>query len=116
MQFVVGMELASTVVLPVTITFTTFLILSSVIPGHTNTAIPLIILAIILGLPGLLIVIPRAKLRTSARWSSTSSCFVHAYWHFDDPTWGQTQVSRDKGGRHEDNEGEFDSTNIVMKR
>ena len=60
MQFVVGMELAGTVVLPVTITFTTFLILSSVIPGHTNTAIPLI-LAIILGLPGLLIVITTRK-------------------------------------------------------
>jgi chitin synthase len=42
---------------------------------------------------------------------------AYAFWHFDDFSWGQTRkVSGDKGGNHGDKEGEFDSTNIVMKR
>jgi chitin synthase len=125
MQFVVGMELAGTLVLPAAISFTIYLIISSVIPGHTNTTIPLILLAIILGLPGLLIVITTRKIAyvgwmivylfSLPVWNGILPAY--AYWHFDDFSWGQTrQVSGDKGGNHGDKEGEFDSTNIVMKR
>jgi chitin synthase len=119
------MELAGTLVLPAAISFTTFLILSSITPGHTNTTIPLNLLAIILGLPGLLIVITTRKIAyvswmvvylfSLPMWNGVLPAY--AYWHFDDFTWGQArQVSGDKGGHHGDKEGEFDSTNIVMKR
>jgi len=125
MQFVVGMELAGTLVLPAAISFTIYLIISSVIPGHTNTTIPLVLLAIILGLPGLLIVITTRKIAyvgwmivylfSLPIWNGILPAY--AFWHFDDFSWGQTrQVSGDKGGNHGDKEGEFDSTNIVMKR
>lgn len=125
MQFVVGMELAGTLVLPAAISFTIYLIISSVVPGHTNTTIPLALLAIILGLPGLLIVITTRKIAyvgwmiiylfSLPIWNGILPAY--AFWHFDDFTWGQTrQVSGDKGGHHGDKEGEFDSTNIVMKR
>jgi chitin synthase len=113
MQFVVGMELAGTLVLPAAISFTTFLILSSITPGHTNTTIPLNLLAIILGLPGLLIVITTRKIAyvgwmvvylfSLPIWNGILPAY--AFWHFDDFTWGQTrQVSGDKGGHHEDKE------------
>ncbi|KAH9050558.1 glycosyltransferase family 2 protein [Lactarius hengduanensis] len=125
MQFVVGMELAGTLVLPAAITFTLYLIISTIVPGGPNTTIPLALLAIILGLPGLLIVITTRKiayvgwmlvyLLSLPIWNGILPAY--AYWHFDDFSWGQTrQVSGDKGGNHGDKEGEFDSTNIVMKR
>ncbi|KAJ7657953.1 chitin synthase IV [Mycena rosella] len=57
MQFVVGMELAGTLVLPAAISFTLYLIIYSVIPGHTNTTVPLVLLAFVLGLPLVLIIV-----------------------------------------------------------
>lgn len=125
MQFVVGMELMGTLVLPAAISFTLYLIIVSVIPGGANTTIPLILLAIILGLPGLLIVITSRKiayvgwmlvyLLSLPIWNGLLPAY--AFWHFDDFSWGQTrQVSGDKGDSHADKEGEFDSSHIVMKR
>ncbi|KIK71495.1 glycosyltransferase family 2 protein [Collybiopsis luxurians FD-317 M1] len=126
MQFVVGMDLAGTLVLPAAISFTLYLIIKSIIPGHTSTTIPLILLAIILGLPGLLIVVTSRKvayvgwmlvyLITLPIWNGLLPAY--AFWHFDDFSWGQTRmVSGDKaGGNHGDKEGEFDSTHIVMKK
>ncbi|KAJ3979507.1 chitin synthase [Lentinula detonsa] len=61
MQFIVGMDLAGTLVLPAAISFTLYLIIESIVPNHANTTIPLILLAIILGLPGLLIVVTSRK-------------------------------------------------------
>ena len=57
MQFVVFMELVGTLVLPAAIAFTIYLIVIACIPSQPTPTIPLILLAIILGLPGLLIVI-----------------------------------------------------------
>ncbi|EJC98606.1 glycosyltransferase family 2 protein [Fomitiporia mediterranea MF3/22] len=125
MQFVVFMELAGTLVLPAAISFTLFLIIESIIPGGSSTTIPLILLAIILGLPGLLIVVTSRKvayvgwmliyLLSLPIWNFVLPAY--AYWHFDDFSWGQTrQISGDKGGSHGDKEGEFDSSHIVMKR
>ncbi|KAL4068959.1 glycosyltransferase family 2 protein [Scleroderma yunnanense] len=125
MQFVVGMELMGTLVLPAAISFTLYLIIVSIIPGGANTTIPLTLLAIILGLPGLLIVITSRKiayvgwmlvyLLSLPIWNGLLPAY--AFWHFDDFSWGQTrQVSGDKGGSHADKEGEFDSSHIVMKR
>ncbi|KAI0319028.1 glycosyltransferase family 2 protein [Amylostereum chailletii] len=125
MQFVVGMELAGTLVLPAAISFTLYLIISAIIPGGTNVTIPLVLLAIVLGLPGLLIVITTRKisyvgwmlvyLLSLPIWNGVLPAY--SFWHFDDFSWGQTRkVAGDKGGDHGDKEGEFDSTHIVMKR
>ncbi|KAJ8594579.1 glycosyltransferase family 2 protein [Rhizopogon salebrosus TDB-379] len=125
MQFVVGMELMGTLVLPAAISFTLYLIIISIIPGGANTTIPLVLLAIVLGLPGLLIVVTSRKvayvgwmivyLISLPIWNGLLPAY--AFWHFDDFSWGQTrQVAGDKGGNHADKEGEFDSSHIVMKR
>lgn len=125
MQFVVGMELAGTLVLPAAISFTLYLIIISIIPGGTSTTIPLILLAIVLGLPGFLIVITSRKiayigwmlvyLLSLPIWNGILPAY--AFWHFDDFSWGQTrQVAGDKSDNHGDKEGEFDSTHVVMKR
>ncbi|KAG7099987.1 hypothetical protein E1B28_001780 [Marasmius oreades] len=125
MQFVVGMELAGTLVLPAAIAFTLYLIIVSIIPGGTDTTIPLILLAFVLGLPGILIVITSKKvayigwmlvyLLSLPIWNGILPAY--AFWHFDDFSWGQTRkVAGDKGGNHGDKEGEFDSSHIIMKR
>ncbi|THU86005.1 hypothetical protein K435DRAFT_373679 [Dendrothele bispora CBS 962.96] len=126
MQFVVGMELAGTLVLPAAIAFTLYLIIVSIIPGGTNTTIPLILLAIVLGLPGLLIVVTSRKiayigwmlvyLLSLPIWNGILPAY--AFWHFDDFSWGQTRkvAGEAKGAGHGDKEGEFDSTHIVMKK
>ncbi|EIW87179.1 glycosyltransferase family 2 protein [Coniophora puteana RWD-64-598 SS2] len=125
MQFVVGMELAGTLVLPAAISFTLYLIIISIIPGGANTTIPLVLLAIVLGLPGVLIVVTSRKiaymgwmviyLLSLPIWNGLLPAY--SFWHFDDFSWGQTRkIAGDKGGDHSDKDGEFDSSHIVMKR
>ncbi|GAB7361066.1 hypothetical protein MBLNU230_g1106t1 [Neophaeotheca triangularis] len=131
MQFVVFIELVGTLVLPAAISFTIYLIAIAIKAAITNTpapTIPLILLALILGLPAVLIVV------TAHRWSYILWMLIYlcslpiwnfvlptyAYWHFDDFSWGDTRKSEgeakgaDKGGHGGD--GEFDSSRIVMKR
>ncbi|OSX66807.1 glycosyltransferase family 2 protein [Postia placenta MAD-698-R-SB12] len=127
MQFVVGMELVGTLVLPAAISFTLYLIIESIVPHHPNTTIPLVLLAMILGLPGVLIVVTSFKvayvgwmviyLLSLPIWNGVLPAY--SFWHFDDFSWGQTRmVAGEKAGDagHGDKEGEFDSTHIVMKR
>ena len=126
MQFVVGMELIGTLVLPAAIAFTIYLIIISIVPHGTSTTIPLILLAIILGLPGLLIVITSRKiayvgwmlvyLLSLPIWNFVLPAY--AFWHFDDFSWGQTRriSGDDKGNSGGDKDGEFDSSHIIMKR
>ena len=125
MQFVVGMELIGTLVLPAAISFTLYLIIQTIIPGGPNTTISLILLAIILGLPGLLIVITSRKIAyvgwmlvyflSLPIWNFVLPAY--AYWHFDDFSWGQTRKALgDDDDGHGDKRGEFDSSHIVMKR
>lgn len=149
MQFVLFIELVGTLVLPAAIAFTIYVSKSTAIfctacqPANTsavalgikaaitNTAapvIPLILLALILGLPGVLIVV------TAHRVSYVAWMFIYllslpvwnfvlpiyAFWHFDDFSWGDTRKAdgekkgADKGGHG--GEGEFDSSKITMKR
>ncbi|CCM02263.1 uncharacterized protein FIBRA_04346 [Fibroporia radiculosa] len=126
MQFVTGMELIGTLVLPAAISFTLYLIIESIVPNHPNTTIPLTLLAIILGLPGVLIVVTSFKvtyigwmviyLLSLPIWNGILPAY--SYWHFDDFSWGQTRmVAGEKAhDNHGDKEGEFDSSHIVMKR
>lgn len=56
------MELAGTLVLPAAIAFTLYLLIITMIPGTVKPIISLILLAIILGIPGLLIVMTSRKI------------------------------------------------------
>lgn len=124
MQFVIFMELVGTVVLPAAISFTLYLIIISTFE-NPKPIIPLVLLAVILGLPAVLIVLTSRRL-AYVGWmliylfSLPIWNFVlptYAYWHFDDFSWGQTRrVEGDKGAHNGDKEGIFDSTRIVMKR
>jgi len=124
MQFVIFMELIGTLVLPAAIAFTIYLCISSLLGQPATT--PLILLAVILGLPAILIVFTTRKL-IYVLWMAIYLCSlpiwnfvlpVYAFWHFDDFTWGQTRVvaGEIKGDAHGNKEGEFDHSQIVMKR
>jgi hypothetical protein len=106
MQFVVLMELIGTATLPAAICFTLTVIVVSII-GPVAT-IPLILLAGILGLPGLLIVVTANRpiylfymfiyILSLPIWNFALP--VYAFWHFDDFSWGQTRMvaGEKKGG------------------
>ncbi|KAF9949750.1 Chitin synthase, class 3 [Mortierella alpina] len=127
MQFVIFMELVGTVVLPAAISFTMYLIVISFIITPVPI-IPLMLLAAILGLPAILILMTSRKvvyvgwmgmyLISLPIWNFVLP--VYAFWHFDDFTWGQTRKVQGEGDGKADNhggkEGEFDSSQIVMKK
>ncbi|KAF2750892.1 glycosyltransferase family 2 protein [Sporormia fimetaria CBS 119925] len=129
MQFVVFIELVGTLVLPAAIAFTFYLIAIAIKAAITNTAaplIPLILLALILGLPAVLIVV------TAHRWSYIAWMLIYllslpiwnfvlptyAYWKFDDFSWGDTRKTAGEKTKKAgiEYEGEFDSSKITMKR
>lgn len=130
MQFVVFMDLVGTLVLPAAISFTLYIIIVSIIPsnltGIQKPIISLILLALILGLPGILIVITTRKiayvgwmglyLLSLPIWNFVLPAY--SYWHMDDFTWGETRKiqGETKEVAHGDKEGKFDPANIVMKR
>ncbi|KAF9187505.1 Chitin synthase, class 3 [Haplosporangium sp. Z 767] len=127
MQFVIFMELLGTVVLPAAISFTLYLIAISFVITPIPI-IPLMLLAAILGLPAILILMTSRKivyvgwmgmyLLSLPIWNFVLP--VYAFWHFDDFTWGQTRKVQGEGDGKADNhggkEGEFDSSQIVMKK
>lgn len=119
------MELVGTLVLPAAIIFTGVLILSSFI-GEIQY-IPLGLLAAILGLPALLIFFTSrsltyalymiAYLLSLPVWNFVLP--VYAYWHFDDFSWGETRKVAGADPSHDSHgnkEGEFDSSQIYMRR
>jgi chitin synthase len=146
MQFVVFVELVGTLVLPAAIAFTFYvgqykaMSLNDTHANHVTVAIAikaaiehttvpvmsLVLLALILGLPGVLIILTASRISYVA-WmliylvSLPIWNFVlptYAYWKFDDFSWGDTRKTageQTKGG-HGDEEGEFDSSKITMKR
>ncbi|KAI9782044.1 MAG: Chitin synthase, class 3 [Candelina submexicana] len=125
MQFVVFIELVGTLVLPAAISFTFYLIVISIVKKPTPV-IPLVLLALILGLPAVLIVL------TAHRWSYVLWMLIYlvslpiwnfvlpayAYWKFDDFSWGDTRKTAGEKTKKAgiEYEGEFDSTKITMKR
>lgn len=124
MQFVVFIELMGTLVLPAAIAFTIYVIISSII-GPVQV-IPLVLLGLILGLPGLLVIV------TAHSWTYIVWMIIYlvslpiwnfvlpsyAFWKFDDFSWGDTRktAGETKKGGHGDAEGEFDSSKITMRR
>ncbi|KAJ2154911.1 hypothetical protein GGH16_005818, partial [Coemansia sp. RSA 560] len=125
MQFLILMDLIGTLALPAAIVFTLYIIIISTFTRPVPW-LPLSLLAVILGLPAVLIGLTSRKL-VYIGWmliyllSLPVWNFVlptYAYWHFDDFSWGQTRMvqgeTKDTG--HGDKDGEFDSKQIVMKR
>jgi chitin synthase len=130
MQFVVFMDLVGTLVLPAAISFTLYVLLITILPESIThmpkPIISLILLAFILGLPGVLIVITSRKVAyvgwmliyiiSIPIWNFVLPAY--AYWHMDDFTWGETRkiVGEAKEEAHGGKQGEFNSRDIVMKR
>ena len=124
MQFVIFIELVGTLVLPAAIAFTFYVVISSIVNKPVQI-IPLVLLALILGLPGVLIVVTANRL-VYVLWmliyliSLPIWNFVlpmYAYWKFDDFSWGDTRkTTGDQEKKGHDVEGEFDSSKITMKR
>ncbi|KAF2482496.1 chitin synthase 4 [Neohortaea acidophila] len=131
MQFVVFIDLVGCIVLPAALCFTVYICALGIKAAITHTAapvIPLVLLALILGSPGVLIVV------TAHRWSYLLWMLVYllslpiwnlvlpsyAFWHFDDFSWGDTrQAAGEMKGAEKDGhggDGEFDSSQITMKR
>ncbi|EGD89330.1 chitin synthase CHS3 [Trichophyton rubrum CBS 118892] len=125
MQFVVFMELVGTLVLPAAIAFTFYVVIISIVKSPVQI-IPLVLLALILGLPAVLIVV------TAHRLSYVLWMFIYllslpiwnfvlptyAYWKFDDFSWGDTRKTAGEKTKTAgiEYEGEFDSSKITMKR
>lgn len=124
MQFIIFIELVGTLVLPAAISFTIYVIIFSIVSKPTPV-MSLVLLAVIFGLPGLLIVITVLSLKyiiyffiyliALPIWNFVLP--TYAYWKFDDFSWGETRVVQggDKGD-HSALEGAFDGNDIVMKR
>ncbi|OMH82014.1 Chitin synthase 5 [Zancudomyces culisetae] len=127
MQFIVFMELIGTLVLPVAIMFTLYLCIISTFTRPVPW-LPLMLLAIILGLPAILIGLTSRKIEyvgwmliyllALVIWNFVLPAY--AYWHFDDFSWGETRKvqgeTKEKTNDHGTSAGEFDSSSIVMKR
>ncbi|PYI29185.1 chitin synthase D [Aspergillus indologenus CBS 114.80] len=124
MQFVIFIELVGTLVLPAAIAFTFYVVINSIVHRPVQV-LPLVLLALILGLPGVLVVVTAHRmvyvlwmliyLLSLPVWNFVLP--TYSYWKFDDFSWGdtrQTAGGKDKG--HEAGEGEFDSSQITMKR
>lgn len=124
MQFVIFIELVGTLVLPAAICFTIYVIIIAIVSTPTPI-MSLVLLAVIFGLPSMLIVV------TVSSWTYVIYFFIYlialpiwnfvlpsyAYWKFDDFSWGETRtVAGGDKGDHSAEEGKFDSSHIVMKR
>ncbi|KAE8227976.1 hypothetical protein CF326_g7108 [Tilletia indica] len=121
MQFVVFMDLLGTAVLPVALVLTYTLVATYALhPPHSFTeAIPLMLLAAVIGLPALLILLATRKV-IYVFWMSIWLIAlpvwnfilpVYSFWHFDDFSWGETRKVEgevvDKSGHGEGKKGEL---------
>lgn len=101
MQFVVLMDLIGTLVLPVAISLTYYLIISSIVdpPRDFASAIPLFMLVAVLFLPGFVVAVIRFSFHY-VMWLVIYLIFLpvwnfilpaYSFWHFDDFSWGETR-------------------------
>ncbi|GMM28380.1 chitin synthase [Martiniozyma asiatica (nom. inval.)] len=122
MQFSITVELIGTLVLPASITITLYVIIVAIVSKPTPT-LSLILMAIVFGLPALLILVTVSNLMyivwmliyllALPIWNFVLP--VYSYWKFDDFSWGDTRKTEGevKGG-HGDTEGEFDGSQIIQ--
>ncbi|KAK6094447.1 ATP-dependent RNA helicase [Batrachochytrium dendrobatidis] len=125
MQFVIMLELIGTVALPAAITFMYYLLIEAMVSGKPQ-GLPLIFLAITLGLPGVLIIITTRKL-VYVGWMFVYLVglpvwnFIlplYAFWHFDDFTWGDTRKveGESKQFDHSNQEGSYKIGAVQLKK
>ncbi|KAI9269020.1 chitin synthase-domain-containing protein [Phascolomyces articulosus] len=128
MQFVVMMDLVGTLTLPVAIVLTIVLIASIAATSITSftTAVPLVLLIIVLFSPALLILITTKKwvylgwmviyLFALPIWNFVLP--VYSFWHFDDFSWGETRkvTGEVKGEHHGQKNGVFDPSKVPLRR
>lgn len=110
MQFVVLLELLGTILLPFAILSTIYVIIYSALFAPLPM-LTLVLLLVILGLPGVFIVITTTKLIyvvwmlvylvALPIWNLILP--VYAFWKFDDFSWGETRATKD-GKRNDINE------------
>lgn len=112
MQFVIFMQLLGSILLPAAIIFTFILIIQAFIEPK-YAVFPLILLAMVLGLPIILI------LFTTRRIGYVWWCLwyiaalpvwnfilpLYAFWHFDDFSWGQTRRVGHVHGENDERDG-----------
>ena len=144
MQFVVFIDLIGTLVLPAAIAFTFYVgkrsppcllirqdlvtfstVIISVVRKPVQI-IPLVLLGLILGLPGVLIVVTAHRLSyvlwmlvyllSLPIWNFVLP--IYAFWKFDDFSWGDTRKTAEEKIKKAgiEYEGEFDSSKITMMR
>ncbi|KAJ3206911.1 Chitin synthase, class 3 [Entophlyctis luteolus] len=126
LKFVIFMNLVGTLVLPAAISFTITILILTVTKVGADTALPLILLALILGLPAVLILFTANRpiyifwmaiyLLSLPIWNFVLP--MYAFWHFDDFSWGATRrvAGEDVGHDHSKRDGEFTGDGINMKR
>jgi chitin synthase len=128
MQFVIGLELFGTVVLPAAICFTIYLLCLIIFNGEAPI-IPILMLIAILGLPGVLILLTTRKmvyvlwmlvyLLALPIWNLVLP--LYAFWHFDDFSWGETRKVNTDGdsvdsSKCESKQNKFDVSTIPLKK
>ncbi|CAG2112107.1 unnamed protein product, partial [Medioppia subpectinata] len=119
MQFIIFFELFGTLTLPAAIFFTGVLLVKAFI--GEPAWIPLVMLALILGLPAVLIALTTFQLQyfgwlliyiiNLPIWNFFLP--VYAFWHFDDFSWGDTRKTESDSSK-KDEKGEFDATSITF--
>ena len=122
MQFLIIVELIGSVVLPLAICFTIYVILFAIFSEPTPY-LTLILLGTIIGLPGVLIILTGANLINFFYmvvyiialpiWNLFLP--LYAFWKFDDFSWGETRVIENENSKKEDEVGLFDYSKIYMK-
>ncbi|KAI9278951.1 chitin synthase-domain-containing protein [Phascolomyces articulosus] len=128
MQFVVLMDLIGTLTLPIAICLTVVLIVSIASTQITSfqTAVPLVLLIIVLFSPAILILLTTHKW-VYLGWMLVYLCAlpiwnfvlpVYSFWHFDDFSWGETRKveGEAKGDDHANKDGVFDPSSVPLKR
>lgn len=123
MQFCIFIELIGTLVLPMAICLTVYVIIFAIVSKPTPI-MSLVLLAIVFGLPGAMIVITVSSLSyviyffifllALPVWNLVLPSY--AYWKFDDFSWGETRKVGNDTGDHSTAVGKFDASNIFMKR
>ncbi|CAN6669983.1 chitin synthase 3 [Trichomonascus vanleenenianus] len=125
MQFVVFMELISTATLPAALLFTLYLFATIGLRG-TIPYLPIAILVIIAGFPGLLILVSGHRWKYLI-WMTVYLVSVpiwnfilplNAFWRFDDFSWGNTRTieGEDEGGYDDEKSvGRFDAAKIQLR-
>ncbi|KAH6914118.1 chitin synthase 1 [Coprinopsis sp. MPI-PUGE-AT-0042] len=126
MQFVVFMDLLGTVVLPIAISLTYALVVTSALnpPKTFEEAIPLLLLISVLGLPAILILLTTRKvvyvfwmliyLLALPVWNFVLP--LYAFWHFDDFSWGETRKVEGEGKDTGHGAGEGVASAVPLRR